>query len=82
VILTVAVDDQRFQQIRGSASRFADAQRLDIGDAAWLYVSDGHLNVTVHKKRTVIDLTLDTEGAKQQSKPLIELARAVAANVS
>jgi hypothetical protein len=81
VILTVAADDQRFQQIRGSASRYADAQKLDIGDAAWLYFKDG-LNVTVHKKRTVIDLTLNTEGAKQQSKALTELARAVAAKVS
>jgi hypothetical protein len=82
VILTVAADDERFRQIRDSAGRSADAQRLDIGDAAWLYFKDGHLNVTVHKKRTAIDLTLDTDGAKQQSKALTELARVVAVKVS
>jgi hypothetical protein len=81
VILTVAIDDDRFRKIKGSSSRYEDAQQLDIGDAAWVYVKDGNLNVTVHKKRTVIDLTLNTQGAPQQSTALTGLARAVAAKV-
>jgi hypothetical protein len=82
VILTIAVDDDHFKQIKGSSSSHADAQKVDVGDVGWLSAKDGGLNVTVHKKRTVIDLTLNTQDAPQKSKGLTELARAVAAKVS
>jgi hypothetical protein len=81
VILTVAADDEHVKQIRGAVGSYADAEKLDIGDAAWLFVRDENLNVTVHKQRTVIELKLNTDRAKQQSKALTELARAVAAKL-
>ena len=42
----------------------------------WVYVKDGDLNVTVHKGRAVLDLTLDSADPGQ-STALIDLARVV-----
>lgn len=79
VILNVAADAASFDQIKAGSSH---AQKVDIGDAAWVYPKNQGLYVTVHKGRTVIDLHLTTQGAEQKSKALIELARTVAGEVS
>lgn len=82
VVLNVAANDASFAAIRGSSDRYADAQKLDLGDAAWVFAKDDDLNVTVHKGRTVIELTLNNAQATQQTKALTDLARAVTAKIS
>jgi hypothetical protein len=81
VILNIATDEARFAEIKGSPSRYEKAQKVGIGDEAWIYPRDNSLNVTAYKHFTVIDLQLSGPDATQKSKELIELARTVANNV-
>lgn len=81
VILNIAADEALFAEIKGSSSRYENADKVDIGDEAWVYPRDQGLNVTVHKGFTVIDLELSGPDATQKSKELVELARAVTAKV-
>ena len=81
LILNVAADEARFAEIKASSGPYEKAQKLEIGDAAWIYPRNDSLNVTVHKHFTIIDLQLSGPDAGQKSKELIELARVVAGKV-
>ena len=80
VILNVAADVPRFEQIKRSSDFYSAGKPLEIGDAAWVYGEHSN-KVTVYKHLTVIDLNLDTADAAQRTESLIELARQVAAKV-
>jgi hypothetical protein len=78
VILNVAADEPRFEQIKRSSDFYSAGKPLKIGDAAWVYGERSN-KVTVYKRFTVIDLNLDTADAAQRTDSLIELARQVTA---
>lgn len=82
VIIHIAVDAATFDQIKGSATQHEKLQRLNLGDASWLYPQDGGLSITVHKGRAVIDLNLTTPDAAKQGPALTALARTVVTKVN
>jgi hypothetical protein len=81
VVLNVAVDDERFKEIKPSRSFHSDDKKIDAGDAGWVYGSDDDMKVEVLKGRTVIDLELLAPRARGKSDALVGLARAVAQQI-
>jgi hypothetical protein len=81
VILNVAADDERFEDIT-PGSLIREGRKVDVGDGGWLRGEDDHIKLTAVKGRTVIDLELMAPKAREKADALVELARAVAAKLS
>lgn len=81
VVLNVAVDDERFDDIKPSGTFRSDDTKVDVGDYGWIFVEDDDVKVEAVKGRTVIDLELLAPGAIERKDAVIALARAVAAKV-
>ncbi|MBZ0229702.1 MAG: hypothetical protein K8F58_14805 [Bauldia sp.] len=82
VVLNVAADDESFADLEPSLSLDEGDERLDIADGGRLHGDADDLKVTVIKGRTVIDLELLAAGARSKSGQLIDLARAIAEQLS
>ena len=81
VMVHVAADDASFEKIRDSSSRYSDWQKVDIGDAAWMYSKGNKLELSVYKGRASIELQLDDPAAAKKMKQLSDLARALVAKI-
>lgn len=86
VIVHVAADDARFEEIEPDASTarmvHADAFReVSVGDRAWLSGEPDDLKLTAVSGHRVIELELLAEGAGEKGDALAELGAAVAAKL-
>jgi len=82
VILNVAAEDERFEDIKPGSVIREGSRKVDVGDGGWLRSEDDDMKLTAVKGRTVIDLELMAPKARDKADALVELARAVAAKLS
>lgn len=78
VIVHVAVDDARFEQIKPASYIQDEGKAVPVGDAAWVYGEPDELKLTAVKGRTLIDLSLRLPQAQAKTPALVTLAKAVA----
>jgi hypothetical protein len=86
VILTVAVDDERFEDIEPNPSTrrdmFPDSFReVDVGDRGWVSGQPDDMKLTAIQGRTVIDLELMASDAGEKTDALIALGVAIASQL-
>ena len=81
VIWHDAVDDARFEEIKPDFSLIGSAQKVDVGERAWMVPRDDRVKVTAVQGRTKIEVELSAPGAKAQSDDVLAAARAVAAKL-
>jgi len=81
VIFNLAVDDERFAELRPSSLAIEGARTLEIADGGWLRGEGDHVRITFLKGRTRIDLRLMVAGAEGSADALVELGHAIAAQV-
>jgi len=82
VILNVAAEDERFEDIKPGSVIREGSRKVDVGDGGWLRSEDDDMKLTAVKGRTVIDLELMAPKARDKADALVALARAVAAKLS
>ncbi|MCP5165596.1 MAG: hypothetical protein H6990_11135 [Pseudomonadales bacterium] len=81
VILNVAADDQRFDQIAPGSELREERQPVQIGEGGWMSVAPGEVKITAIQNRTVIDIDLMTSDAADRTAQLILLTESVAAKL-
>lgn len=86
LILTVAVDDERFEDIEPNPSTrrdmFPDSFReVDVGDRGWVSGQPDDMKLTAIQGRTVIDLELMASDAGEKTEALTALGATVASQV-
>jgi hypothetical protein len=81
VILNVAVDEARFDQIKPGGGVRESREPVDVADAGWLGVTPDEVKVKAVRGFTVIDVELMAGGAGEKSSQVVDLARAVASRI-
>ena len=80
VILNVAVDQERFADIKPSFS-MTTVTKVPVADGGWMRGDSDDFKLTAAKGLTVIDLELMAPGADKKSAALVALGQAVAAKL-
>jgi hypothetical protein len=86
VIVTVAVDDERFEDIERDPSIQRDIysdtfREVDVGDSAWLAGTPDDTKLTAIVGRAVVDLNLMTADAGKKADALVALGNAVVSRI-
>lgn len=81
VILNVAVDEARFDQIKPGGGVRESRQPVEVADEGWLGVTADEVKVKAVRGLTVIDVELMASGAGDKSSQVVDLARAVASRI-
>ena len=81
VILTVAVDDKRFEKIKPDHWLYSKDRKVNVGAGGWLFGEEDDMKLKAVKGHTVIKLELLANNAKDKADALIELASAIAQKI-
>jgi hypothetical protein len=77
VVLSVAVDEDRFSTLKPSSLTMGSAREVDVGDHGWVRGEPDDMKVTVLKGLARIDVELMAADAGGKSDALVDLARVV-----